>query len=326
MIIDPAAAPVSGENGLSTLHLSVAGGITQFGAYIDTLDPGAWSSYRHWHDAEDEFVYVIDGTLTMRDDDGMHDLSPGDAACWRHGDPNAHHLTNRGDVACRYIIVGSRAANDVCRYPDDGRMLVNAATTWQLLSADGSVLKGGDLPAELLSLPPRWGTPFDPATPARRIVREGSVAPLTAPASSDPYSQLGPYRAYPISDEGGLTQFGAFTETLVPGSQSSQRHWHAAEDEFLYVLDGAVTLIENDGPHVLRPGDAAAWPAGVPNAHCLQNRTDRPVAYLVVGSRLPDDEVHYPDIDLHYVRKDGIRRLTHKDGRPYQPNPAPADG
>ena len=112
----------------------------------------------------------------------------------------------------------------------------------------------------------------------------------------------------------------------MPGSQSSQRHWHAAEDEFLYVLDGAVTLIENDGPHVLRPGDAAAWPAGVPNAHCLQNRTDRPVAYLVVGSRLPDDEVHYPDIDLHYVRKDGIRRLTHKDGRPYEPKPPPSAG
>ena len=79
MKVDPAQAPVSGENGVSTQHLSVAGGLTQFGAYIETLAPGAWSSHRHWHDSEDEFLYVLDGTVTLRDDNGMTDLQPGDA-------------------------------------------------------------------------------------------------------------------------------------------------------------------------------------------------------------------------------------------------------
>jgi uncharacterized cupin superfamily protein len=107
MIVDPATAPTSGEKGLHTLHLSVAGGLTQFGAYLDTLDPGAWSSQRHWHSAEDEFIYLLSGTATLRDDAGMTDLFPGDAVCWPHGQPNGHHLTNRGDVPARWLIVGS---------------------------------------------------------------------------------------------------------------------------------------------------------------------------------------------------------------------------
>jgi uncharacterized cupin superfamily protein len=317
MIVDPASAPVSGEKGLSTLHISVAGGLTQFGAYVDTLQPEAWSSHRHWHEAEDECIYVLDGTVTLRDDDGMHDLLPGDAAVWPHGCQNGHHLTNRGDTPCRYLIVGSRVAGDVCHYSDDGRRQVNGQSTWQVLDADGNVLRGGDLPPELLNLPPVWGKPFDTASPARRILRKGSVAPESGSGYPESYDDLGEYQAFPISDEGGLSQFGAFTETLMPGAQSSQRHWHQAEDEFLYVLDGAVTLIEDDGAHVLRPGDCACWPAGVANGHTLRNDTDAPVTYFVAGSRLPEDTVHYPDIDMHYTRKGGLRTIAHKDGTPY---------
>lgn len=149
------------------------------------------------------------------------------------------------------------------------------------------------------------------------IIRKGSVAPFSGSGYPDPFNDLGDYRAHPISDAGGLTQFGAFTETLMPGTQSSQRHWHEAEDEFLYVLDGTVTVIEEDGEHALSPGDAACWPAGVANAHCLVNRSDRPVSYLIVGTRARDDACHYPDIDLHYTRKDGVRIMSRKDGTPY---------
>ena len=61
------------------------------------------------------------------------------------------------------------------------------------------------------------------------------------------------------SDAGGLTQFGAYVHTLQPGSRSSDRHWHEEEDEFLYMLSGEATVIEDDGPHLLEPGDAACW-------------------------------------------------------------------
>lgn len=317
MIVDPARAPVSSAKGLHTLHLSVAGGLTQFGAYLETLDPGAWSSHRHWHSAEDEFLYLLSGTATLRDDSGMTDILPGDALCFRHGNPNAHHLTNRGDVPCRWLIIGTRAAGDICTYPDDGRRLVNGDTRWRMDSFDGQVLKEGDLPAELLNLPAPWGRPFD-GTPRPTVIRAGSVPGDGSPNSyPPPHDQIGAYLAHPLSDVGGLTQFGAFTETLMPGARSSQRHWHAAEDEFLYTLSGTVTLHEDSGPQDLPPGTCVCWPAGVPNGHALENRTPHPVTYFVAGSRLPEDSVTYPDIDLHYTRRNGQRTMSRKDGTPY---------
>ncbi len=80
---------------------------------------------------------------------------------------------------------------------------------------------------------------------------------------------------------------------------------------------GECTLIEDGGETVMRPGNAACWPAGVANAHCLINRSDRPVSYLIVGTRARDDACHYPDIDLHYTRKDGVRIMSRKDSTPY---------
>jgi uncharacterized cupin superfamily protein len=318
MIVDPATIPrVQADNGGEILYLSTAGGLTQFGAYLDMLMPNAWSSQRHWHSAEDEFLYLLSGTATLVDDNGMTDLFPGDAVCWRHGDPNAHHLTNRGDVPARFLIIGSRCLGDICTYPDEAERQVNGDTTWQIVTNDGQVVDGGDLPPELLNLRAPWGKPFD-GTPRPNVLRAGAV-PGTGPASpsQSPFDDLGDYLAHPLSDAGGLTQFGAFTETLMPGARSSQRHWHAEEDEFLYTLDGVVTLHENDGATDLAPGTCVCWPAGIPNAHCLENRTDQPVTYFVAGSRLPEDTVTYPDIDLHYTRKGGFRTLSRKDGTPY---------
>jgi uncharacterized cupin superfamily protein len=317
VIVDPASAPTSGEKGLHTLHLSVAGGLTQFGAYLDTLDPGAWSSHRHWHSAEDEFIYLLSGTAALRDDSGMTDLVPGDAVCWPHGQPNGHHLTNRGDVPARWLIVGSRCKGDICTYPDDGRRQINGDTTWRIEAADGAVLKGGDLPEELLSLRAPWGTPFN-GTPRPNVIRAGSVPPVyCANNYPAPFKDLGEAWDIALSDAGGLTQFCAFLETLHPGGITSLRHWHEAEDEFLYVVDGTVTLVENDGPREIGSGTCVAWPAGVSNAHCLRNDGDQPATLFITGSRLPEDDCHYPDIDLHYSRRNGFRTFSHKDGTPY---------
>lgn len=317
MIVDPATAPTSGEKGLHTLHLSVAGGLTQFGAYLDTLDPGAWSSHRHWHSAEDEFLYLLSGTATLRDDAGMTNLFPGDAVCWPHGQPNGHHLTNRGDVPTRWLIVGSRCKGDICTYPDDGRRQINGETSWQIVDADGTTLKGGTLPDELLNLRAPWGKPFD-GTLRPNVLRAGTV-PAAACTSNYPaqFSELGDAEDIALSDAGGLTQFGAFLEILHPGGQTSLRHWHEEEDEFLYVLDGTVTLLENDGPRRIGPGTCVCWPAGEANAHCLRNDGSEPATLFIIGSRFAEDTCHYPDIDLHYTRRNGLRSFSHKDGTPY---------
>lgn len=73
-----------------TLHLSDAGGLTEFGAHVQTLQPGSRSSDRHWHEEGDEFLYVVSGEAAVIEEDGEHTLGPGDAACWPAGAANAH--------------------------------------------------------------------------------------------------------------------------------------------------------------------------------------------------------------------------------------------
>ena len=103
-----------------------------------------------------------------------------------------------------------------------------------------------------------------------------------------------------------MTQFGAFVETLPPGSASSIKHWHAKEDEMIYVLDGIATVVEGDEEHQLSPGDAATFKAGAPLGHCVKNNSDQSITYLVIGSRKEADTVTFPDNDrvLHFTRDD----------------------
>ncbi len=115
----------------------------------------------------------------------------------------------------------------------------------------------------------------------------------------------------------GLDQFGVNLTRLKPGMQSSQRHWHEAEDELVYILEGEVVLCENDGETTLKPGDAAGWKAGVANGHCLVNRSDRDAVYLEIGTRAKRDRVDYPDIDLRNEKDERGTRFLHKSGEPY---------
>ena len=115
----------------------------------------------------------------------------------------------------------------------------------------------------------------------------------------------------------GLTQFGVNVTTLTPGAASSMRHWHAAEDEFVYMLSGEVVLCEDDGETVLRRGDAAGFKAGAGNGHRLVNRSDSDAVYLEVGTRAVADRVEYPDVDLRAERDESGTRYLHKSGDPY---------
>jgi len=114
----------------------------------------------------------------------------------------------------------------------------------------------------------------------------------------------GPYSAQLFSDAGGLTQFGAFVETLPPGSKSSIKHWHAGEDEMVYMLSGTALLHEGDIVTPLQPGDGATFKAGVAVGHCIENGSDEDISYLVIGTRNPSDFVTYPDDDrmVEWVR------------------------
>jgi uncharacterized cupin superfamily protein len=120
-----------------------------------------------------------------------------------------------------------------------------------------------------------------------------------------------------LSNAAGLTQFGVNLTTLKPGSASAQRHWHAAEDELVYMVAGEVVLCEDGVEVVLRAGDAAGFKAGVPNGHCLINRSDADAVYLEVGTRALRERAEYPDIDLRMERDEQGGRYLHKSGEPY---------
>jgi len=120
-----------------------------------------------------------------------------------------------------------------------------------------------------------------------------------------------------LGNAAGLTQFGVNLTTLKPGAASSLRHWHAAEDEFVYMLAGEVVLCEDGGEVVLRPGDAAGFKAGVANGHHLVNRSDRDAVFMEVGTRAVNERAEYPDVDLRFEQDENGVRFLHKSGELY---------
>ena len=143
------------------------------------------------------------------------------------------------------------------------------------------------------------------AVPERK--GSGYPSPFDAPCADRIRQRLG--------DAAGLADFGVNLMRLPPGGWSSQRHWHSAEDEFVYVLQGEVVLIEDGGETVLRAGDCAAFPKNTGNGHHMINRSNAVAVYLEVGSRWPEDMTTCSDIDMKSANADG--RFVHKDGRPY---------
>lgn len=117
-----------------------------------------------------------------------------------------------------------------------------------------------------------------------------------------------------LGDAFGLTQYGVNQTTLAPGCWSSQRHWHEKEDEFVYVLAGEITLIDDDGEHLLKPGMCAGFKAGVANGHHLVNKSVAAATYLEIGTRMDGERSHYPEADMQAEKAGGAWKITRKDG------------
>jgi uncharacterized cupin superfamily protein len=118
-----------------------------------------------------------------------------------------------------------------------------------------------------------------------------------------------------LGDAGGLTDFGINLMHLPPGGWSSQRHWHSDEDEFVYVLEGELILIEDNGETPLHSGECASFPKASGNGHHLINRSDKAAIYLEIGSRSATDVTTCSDVDMMSAAADG--RFVRKDGSPY---------
>ena len=146
-----------------------------------------------------------------------------------------------------------------------------------------------------------------------------SVAEVRRSLYPEPFrSRMGDRAKRRLGDAAGLTKFGVNLVTLGPGGQSSLRHWHTLEDEFVYVLSGEVVLISNEGEQILGAGMSAGYPAGKRNAHHFVNRSQAPAVYLEIGNRIEGDNAFYPDDDLMWVETEGGTIAAHKDGTHYE--------
>ncbi len=148
----------------------------------------------------------------------------------------------------------------------------------------------------------------------------GTVAALVGYDEFYPPQYGGPCREREwraLGDALGLSQFGVNLTILPPGAWSTQRHWHLAEDEFVFVLEGEAVLVTDAGEQLLKPGMAAGFPAGKRDGHHLVNRSSQPVKFLEIGTRAKSDDGEYPDIDMKFATRDGVFRATRKNGDPF---------
>src|SRR5262245_32122502 len=146
---------------------------------------------------------------------------------------------------------------------------------------------------------------------AKAVVRTKSAYP-------QPYTKVTDGREKAaLGDVAGLTQFDVNLTRLKPGAASALRHWHEEEDEFVYVIEGELALIEDDGETLLKPGDCAGFKAGVANGHHLVNKSQRDAVYLEIGTRAATERAHYPDVDLKLERDERGARFLHRSGEVY---------
>ena len=156
------------------------------------------------------------------------------------------------------------------------------------------------------------------STPLRAIDPD-TLEPRTGCGYPEPFrSRVLPREKRALGDAFGLSKIGVNLTTLPPGKESAMRHWHTAEDELIYVVEGELILRTDDGEQRLLPGMCVGFRAGDTNGHHLINRSDRPARYLEVSNRDPADAARYNDVDLA-MSKDaaGKNVFTHKDGSTY---------
>jgi uncharacterized cupin superfamily protein len=146
------------------------------------------------------------------------------------------------------------------------------------------------------------------------------VEPVSRSGYPEPYrTRVMPREKRRLGDYLGLKKIGINRTTLPPGKESSMRHWHTHEEEFIFVLEGEVVLRTGGGEQVLMAGSCAGFPAGVDDGHQLINRSDRPAVYLEISNRDAEDTVYYsdPDVDMMFSPSNARGKYTRRDGTPY---------
>lgn len=153
----------------------------------------------------------------------------------------------------------------------------------------------------------------------RPALDPATVPPRSTSGYPEPFrSRVLPREKRALGDALGLTKIGVNLTTLPPGKESSMRHYHTREDELVFVVQGEVVLVSDEGEQLLTAGMCAGFPAGARDGHQLVNRTAQPALYLEISNRDPEDIAEYSDVDLAYSKAaDGKITFSRKDGTGY---------
>jgi uncharacterized cupin superfamily protein len=279
-------------------HLSLAalGESYHVGVALEELAPGKQSAPFHYHFAEEEHVYLLEGTLTVRLGPDSFEMKPGGYACFPAGQRAGHCLINNSAALCRYVIVGERKPNEVAVYPDSNKVLVRQLGRLFDLGTTVGYWDGENT-----------GLPAGTAAPSHIVEKQVTAsgkpkAPISAhdvpwneegPGSGTRFSGRSRHLTYAAAGED--YHVGMLIESPAPGRRLCPRHYHMVEEEHALILEGEVTLLLGDERHTMKPGDYVCFPAGQKTGHSFLNSGTGPCSYLVIGERSPHDVCVYPD-------------------------------
>jgi uncharacterized cupin superfamily protein len=283
--------------GLRYQHLSFAalGEHYRVGVAIEELDPGKQTAPAHYHVFEEEHVFVLDGSPSVRLGAEIYRLRTGDYVCFPAGQRAGHCLINDTAATCRYVIVGERNPNEVVVYTDSNKVLVRAlgrraifdlAATRGYWDGEDTGLPRGELPPgdtghAASEQPLRPKPPISSGDLAWEETREGTrfggrAKHLTLAAIGKDY------------------HVGMLIEAPGPGMRLAPVHYHMMEEEHALILEGQVTLLLGDERYDMKPGDYVCFPAGHKVGHSFLNSGAGPCSYLMIGERNPADVCVYP--------------------------------
>lgn len=282
------------------LTLAACGESYHVGVAIEELPPGKQTAPFHYHIHEEEHVYVLEGTPTLRLGAEKHRMKPGDYACFPASQKAGHCLINESDQPCRYVIVGENNPNEVSVYPDTRKVLVRALGRRALI--DGRALRNY-WDDEDTGLPAGQQPPADaeihldePGMKPKPPISETDVA-WEDSFNAEKFGGRSKHLTYAAVGEG--YHVGMLIESPAPGKRLCPRHYHMLEEEQAIILEGEVTLLlgsESQGEsHVMRPGDYVCFPAGRKIGHSFLNSGSGPCRYLMIGERNPNEVCVYPD-------------------------------
>ena len=279
-------------------HLSLAalGEDYHVGVALEELPPGKQSAPFHYHFAEEEHVYLLEGTLTVRLGPDTCEMKPGGYVCFPAGQRAGHCLINNTAAPCRYVIVGERIPNEVAVYPDSNKVLVRQLGRLFDLDATRGYWDGENtgFPAGTIAPSHIVEKPIQAADKPKPPISSHDVAwNEEGPGSGTKFGGRSKHLTYAAIGED--YHVGMLIESPAPGQRLCPLHYHMVEEEHALILEGEVTLLLGEEHHPMKPGDYVCFPAGQKTGHSFLNSGTGPCSYLVIGEHSPHDVCVYPD-------------------------------